>query len=283
MGKSSNSGTQKTTSTNEPWSGVQPYLKGAYADAAKQYGKGAPGYYPGNLIAPMSGYTTGALDSMAQRAQAGSPVTRAAQGQLTDTLSGSYLDAGNPHFQGAVNAAIRPMVDNYTKTIMPGIDSTFAGAGRYGSGAHAGAAGDAANNLQTQIGDISSSMAYQNYGDERQNQIRGMLFAPEMAAQDYTDINALGQAGQGFDQYNQALIDADLQKYNFNSQKDFNFLSQYLGLLNNAQGGSQTTTSPVQRPNPFTSTLGGAATGFGIAGLPGALLGGGAGLLGSLF
>lgn len=282
MGKGS-SDTQTVKNVSDPWSGVQPYLKAGYADAAKQYAKGAPGYYPGQLVAPMSGYTTGALDSMAQRAQQGSDVTRAAQGQLTDTLGGTYLDAGNPHFQGALNAATRPMIDAYTNTIAPGIDSGFSSAGRYGSGAHAMATTDAASDLTRNIGDMSSQMAYQNYGDERQNQIRGMLFAPEMANQDYQDINALGQAGQGFDNYNQALIDADLQKYNYDSSKDFNFLQQYLGLLNGAQGGSQTTTSPVQRPNIFTGALGGAATGFGVAGLPGALAGGGLGILGSLF
>ena len=288
MGKSSKN-TSTTNTISEPWSGVQPYLKSAYGEAAAQYKKGAPGYYPGQLVAPMSGYTSGALDSMAQRAQQGSDLTRAAQGELTKTLGGQYLN-GNQYLQGAMNAATRPMIDAYTKTIMPGIDSTFAGAGRYGSGAHAGAVNDAGNNLMTQIGDVTSNMAYQNYGDERQNQIRGMLFAPDLANQDYQDINMLGQAGAGFDQYNQDLINADLQKYNYNSQKDFNFLSQYLGLLNGAQGGSQTTTSPVARSNPFTTGMGGAMAGAQLGSLIpgigtgiGALAGGGLGLLGSLF
>jgi hypothetical protein len=181
-------------------------------------------------------------------------------------------------------------MDAYSKTVMPGLDSNFSGAGRYGGGAHALASSDAANNMMTQVGDISSQMAYQNYGDERDNQIRGMLFAPELANQDYVDINALGQAGEGFDQYNQAMINSDLQKWNYNQSKDWNYLNDYIGLLNGAVGGSTTTTSPVQRPNIFTSVGGGALAGFGmgaakggIGGWPGALLGGGLGLLGSMW
>lgn len=272
-----------TNTVSEPWSGVQDYLKGAYGQAENLYNKGAPNYYGGKLLAPLSGYTRGALDSMANRAQQGSGVVRAAQGQLTDTLGGKYLEAGNPYFQGAVNAATRPVIDTYNKTIAPGINSDFSAAGRYGSGAHAMASSDAANNLMTQIGDISSQMAYQNYGDERQNQIRGMLFAPEMANQDYIDINALGQAGEGIDAWNQAKIDKDIQKYNYQQSKDWNYLNDYIGLLNGAVGGSTTTTSPVQRPNIFSSVGGGALTGFGVGGIPGALVGGGLGLLGSLF
>ena len=277
-------GSKTTTNTvSEPWSGVQDYLKSGYESASSLYDKGAPKYYGGNLVAPMSGYTSGALDSMANRAAQGSDLTRSAQGQLQSTMRGDYLNAGNPYFQNAVSAATRPVVDAFNKTVMPGIDSGFSAAGRYGSGAHALASSDAGNNLMTQVGDISSQMAYDNYSAERDNQIKGMLFAPDLANQDYIDINALGQAGQGYDSYNQSLIDADLQKYNYNQSKDWNYLNDYIGLLNGAVGGSSTTTSPVQRPNIFTSALGGATTGFGIGGLPGAMLGGGLGLLGGLF
>lgn len=285
MGKDSGDDKQKVTQTNEPWSGVRPYLLSGYSQAQNLYNKGAPAYYGGQTTAPMSGYTKGALDSMAQRASYGSDLTRAAQGQLTDTLSGQYLEQGNPYLQNAIGAATRPMINAFNDQVMPGLDSNFSSAGRYGSGAHALASSDAGAQLQSQIGDVASQMAYNNYSDERQNQMRGMLFAPELAQQDYKDISMLGQAGQGYDQYNQNLINADISKWNYTQNKDWNFLNDYLGLLNGATGGSSTTVSPQQNTgvNPFTGALGGAATGFGIGGFPGALIGGGLGLLGSLW
>lgn len=288
MTKSAQNTQQKTT--NEPWSGVKPFLKSGYGDAQSLYKQGAPGYYPGTLIAPQSDNTQAALGSLAQRGANGSDLTRAAQGQLQDTLGGTYLNGETPGFQGALNAATRPIIDNYTKTIMPGIDSNFSAAGRYGSGAHGLAEGDAATGLSHALGDTTSRMVYQNYGDERNRQIQGMLFAPELANQDYKDIAAQGQAGAAQDAFKQSQIDAELQKYNYDSNKDFNWLQQYLGMLNGAQGGSTTTTQPKSAPNPFTGAIGGAGVGAQIGSIIpglgtgiGALAGGGLGLLGSLF
>lgn len=277
MGKSSKQPkTQTTTTTNEPSSAVKPYLQRALTDAEALYKRGAPNYYPGQQVAPMSNYSKSSLNALAQRAAQGSPVTAAAQQQLTNTLGGQYLNAGNPYFANAVQGAIRPMVNNFTDQIMPGLDSNFSAAGRYGSGAHALASSDAASQLNSQIGDVSSQMAYQNYGDERQNQIRGMLFAPEMAAQDYRDIAALQQAGGGFDQYNQANINANMAKYDYNANKDMNYLQNYMGILNGYPGSSSTMKGP---PAAATSGgLGGAATGA----LGGAMAGAQFGPIGAL-
>jgi hypothetical protein len=126
------SNTTRTVTTAEPWSGVKKPLEGGIKDATSLYNQGAPDYYPNNTVAPMSGYTQGALDWQAQRAMAGSPLTQAGQGELTKTLSGGYLN-NNPHLQGAINSAIRPITEQYQNTIMPGIQSAFSEAGRYGS------------------------------------------------------------------------------------------------------------------------------------------------------
>lgn len=281
MGKSS--GTQKTKTTTEPWSGVKPYLLSGYQDAQDLYNQGAPGYYPGQATAPMSSYTKQALDGTAQRAAYGSDVVRSAQDQLTKTINGEYLNS-NPYLQGAIDTAVRPVTEAFASSVMPGIDSNFSSAGRYGSGMQQGAYNDANTAMARQVGDIATNMAYQNYGDERQRQIQSMFFAPEMAKQDYNDLAMLGQAGQGYDQYNQNLINADIEKWNYLQNADWNFLNDYIGLLNGATGGSSTTKAPGSTGiNPLTGALGGAATGFGIGGIPGALLGGGVGLLGGLF
>lgn len=279
-------GNTKTQTTTEPWSGVKPYLTSGYKDAQALYKQGAPGYYPGQSTAPMSSYSKQALDATAQRAAYGSDVTRAAQGQLTNTINGDYLNS-NPYLQGAINTAVQPIKDAFSGEVMPGIDSNFSAAGRYGSGLQGQAYNDANAQLGQQIGNVSTNMAYQNYGDERQRQMQAMLFAPEMAQQDYRDLGMLGQAGQGYDQYNQNLINADIEKYNYNQNSDWNFLNDYIGLLNGASGSSSTTKAPGQAPmSPITGALGGALSGAslgsaipGVGTLFGAL---GGGLLGGL-
>lgn len=287
MGKGSNK--TSTTTNSAPWSSVQPYLEKGYKDLGKTYGKGAPDYYPGQTVAPMSGYTRGALNSMAERGAQGSDLTRAAQSQTQDTLGGNYLNS-NPHLQGAMDSAIRPVLDNYRDVVTPGLDSQFSSSGRYGSGTHGIAAGKAGEGLLNQIGDITSNMSYQNYGDERQRMMQASALAPGLANQDYQDINMMGKAGEGIDAYNQQGINAKINKYNYNQNKDYNFTSDYLGLLNGSIGGSQTTTATQPRPNIFSSTMGGALGGAGIGNLfpgiggpMGAMLGGAGGLLSGLF
>lgn len=248
MGKGEND-TATTVQKQEPWKPVQPYLEGAMRDANAMYSRGAPGYYPGQTVAPMSSYSKAGLDALAQRAAAGSPVSTAGQNQLMSTLNGSYLSAGNPYFQGALSAATRPMVNAFNDQVMPGLDSNFSSAGRYGSGAHALASSDAGAQLTDQIGDVASQMSYQNYGDERQRQMQSMMFAPDMAAQDYKDITALQAAGQGYDQYNQNLINANMQKYDYNANAPYNWLANYVGLLGGVPGPSQTGTTTTPRPS----------------------------------
>lgn len=288
MSMDSGDSKQKTTTTSEPWSGVQPYLTGAYGQAQALYNRGAPGYYPKQTQAPMSSYSKNALDATAQRAMYGSDLVRTAQGQLQQTMNGNYLSAGNPYLQNAISAATRPMVNAFNDQVMPGLDSNFSSAGRYGSGAHALASSDAGAQLQQQIGDVGSQMAYQNYGDERQRQIQAQMFAPQMAQQDYNDLAMLGQAGQGYDQYNQNLINSDIQRFNYNNNAQWNFLNDYIGLLNGAVGGSQTTVAPgTPTTSPLTGAIGGALSGasMGSAIMPGVgtAIGAGLGGLAGLF
>lgn len=263
MGKGSN---DKATTTNkvEPWAPIKPYLMGAAKDAKDLYGQGAPSYYPGQTVAPMSNYSRQGLDALAQRGAYGSDLSRAAQSQLTNTINGDYLNS-NPYLQGAIDTAVRPVTDAFTSSVMPGIDSNFSAAGRYGSGLQGAAYNDANALLGRQIGDISTNMSYQNYGDERQRQMQAMLFAPEMAAQDYKDILALQDAGRGYDDYNQSLIGADMAEYDYNQNADYNWLSNYVGLLGGFPGNSSTEVSKTPRPSTLETIAGYIASNAGNA------------------
>lgn len=276
-------GDQKTTTTSSPWKPLQQPLQAGYQDLQNEWKGGAPSYYPGQTVAPQSGWTQQALQAQAGRAMQGSPLNAAAQGNLTQTLNGDYLNAGNPYFQNAMNAAIRPITQQYEQTVMPGLDSTFSAAGRYGSGAHQSAANTGYQNYMQAIGDTAGNMAYQNYGDERARQMQGMLMAPSLANQDYYDINQLGASGSALDQFNQQNVNADIERFNYNQNKDFDWTSKYLGILTGNPYGTQTTTGQQPSPNIFTSALGGAGAGYGIGGPVGGLIGGGLGILSGLF
>lgn len=265
--------TTKTKQTAEPWKPIQPYLTGAFADAQNVYKQGAPDYYSGQTVAPMSNYTQGSYDALAQRAANGSPIVGQAQDEMSKVLSGQYLSAGNPYLQGAIESATRPITDAFTSSVMPGIDSNFSSAGRYGSGMQQGAYNDANNTLARQIGDVSSQMAYANYGNERSNMMNAMQQAPAFAQNDYKDIAMMGLAGEGYDKYNQSLIDADKARYDYGANKDMSWLQNYVGLLGGSPPPSTTTTNKTPAQSPW-ATVAGAGVGLLGSALSGGVLGG---------
>jgi hypothetical protein len=66
----------------------------------------------------------------------------------------------------------------------------------------------------------------------------------------------LGLAGQGLEGYDQRLIDAERERYDYNANKDMGWLSNYIGLLGGAPAPSSTTTTKTPAPNPFVTAAG---------------------------
>jgi hypothetical protein len=261
MGKSqpssstSSSGSTSTTTNLGPWAPQQPYLTYGFQQARNLFDAGGPSYYPGAAVASPSADTLAAQRAIAQRALAGSPVLRSADDYLQNSLNGNYLSAGNPYFQG--------MVSQLGQSLQPQIASGFEAAGRYGSGSQAAAFADA-------LSKQASQLAYQNYAAERQNQLKSLTQAPVLADQDYTDLGQLSQVGSAQDQYRQSLINADINRYNFNQQAPYNNLANYMRLVQGNYGSSGTQTgtqNSSQTSQTYSSPLDLFSNGlFGAAG-----------------
>lgn len=238
---------QQTKSSNEPPAYLQPYLQRGVQELdwlARYNNFRGPEYYPGETVAPFSDQTQAALDWQTARAVGGSPLTSAAQDQLTKTMRGDYLAPGsNPYFADALTASLKPQTEQFMSTVLPGINSTFAGAGRYGSGLHQASVDRAVTGLNRAQADASVKAGADMYAMERANQIAGMKFAPALANQDYFDINQLGVVGSALDDQRQRQIDADVTKYNYNQNKDWNYINRYLASLNAGYPGGESSGS----------------------------------------
>lgn len=238
--------TQQVVQNNSPWSGVQSYLTSGYKDLSNLYKGGAPDFYPGNTVADFSPQQQQSIQGITDLATNGNQTLTAANDQLKKTIQGDYLNAGNPYFQQMLSTMRQP------------VDSTYALGGRYGSGAHDGA-----------IAGVAGNLAYQNYAQERQNQLSAINQAPVIDQAQYYGLGQLGNVGAAVQQQGQNVINADIDKYNYNQNKDINWLNNYLAMLNGATGGSSVTTQPIYSPNPWAQAAGGAI------GLGGMLLGSG--------
>ena len=117
----------------------------------------------------------------------------------------------------------------------------------------------------------------------------------QLAQQPYTDAAMLSEAGGVRDDYQQQLINAAIDRYNYEVQRPLQALSTYNQLISGNYGGTSTAQGQQAAGSRLGSTLGGAMTGAGIGaalsgasgaaalaspwGIGGALLGGMLGLL----
>jgi hypothetical protein len=269
-------GESKSTSTQQAQTGppqfIEGYLQTGINNLVDLYNKNpnAPAYFPGSTVAPFSSTTEQALKALEARGAGGSPLTGAAQTQLTDTITGKYLDpTTNPQFKAALEASHAPYVDEFMGTVIPGITSAFEGSGRTGSPAHQMAVDRATTGLNRTISDADAKAGADYFTTARGQQIAASGMAPTLANQDFIDINQLGTAGQARDNQAQALIDADVAKYNYEQNSQWDYINRYLASLNGGYpGGSSTSsgTTTQQRPQSdgFSSIFGNAMSGAGM-------------------
>jgi len=167
----------------------------------------------------------------------------AAQQQLADTLSGKYL---NPFLQ--------PLIQQTAGDIYSNVAGQFSGAGRTpGSPLMQ-------NQVTQQVAQATMPLALQQYNLERANQLGIAQRSP-----------TLTQVGAGLE---------NIQRQQ--NLAPFAALQQYGGMISPIAAGFPTQSGQVNtRANPLTTAMGGALIGSKF-GIPGAMWGGGLGLLGGL-
>lgn len=259
------SGQTQIVQNQDPWSGQQPYLSRGF-ERAQSFLDQPLQFYPNSTVVPFAPQTEQALQLAEQRATAGSPLMGTANQMLSNTLGGSFLSQGNPYLQNAFNAAAYPITQAYENAVLPGINSTFSAGGRYGSNAHQNAMRQANEGLARTLGDLGGTMAFQNYGQERQRQLQAGTLAPTFAGQDYTDIGQLANVGATREAQASNLLGEDISRYMFAQQAPRDALSQYMALVAGGRfGGTSTQTQPLYS-NPFLTGLGALGMGTGIMG-----------------
>ena len=249
-----------TTTSNEPYAGQKPFLEAGFERAKTDILEQPSEYYPNSTVVPFSPTSLQALGLQENRALAGSPVTQAAQNQVQQTAQGDYLTAGNPYAAQAIQNATAPLAQRFQEDVIPGIQSGFNNAGRFGSGLQARQQERAGEAVANQMGDIATNIGLQIYGDERGRQIQASQLAPQLAATDYADIQAL--KGVGVEQESMAgnILQDDISRFNYAQQAPKDALAQYMALVSGGGYNTRTDSKPLYR-NEGAEYLTGAAQG----------------------
>lgn len=277
---------------------LRPYLEMGL-QRAEQLFMGQPlQFFPGQTYVSPSEQTLSALQTQEALAQQAQPALQAGQnaflgglGGLQQTAGGAFL-GGSPGQQAAIEAAVRPLQQQFEQVTLPGVSSAFSRAGRYGSGAMERAVGTATEATGRAIGDIASNIAYQDYANERQRQqaaqgalVQGATLAPQIYGQQFLPSQQLAQVGAAREVIAAQPLQEQLQRFQLQQQAPIQGLQSYLSSVYGTPMGSSNVVQPQVQTNRISQAIGGGSLGylagqtFGFDPTYGAVIGGGLGLL----
>jgi|TARA_R110000744_G_scaffold145280_1_gene257835 hypothetical protein len=254
-----------TTSNVEPPAFQKPFLEEGFNRAKTDVLNSPTQFFPNDTVVPFNPNTLQGLDFQKQRALSGDPTVQAAASQVQQTAQGDFLNS-NPYLDQTIQNATRPIMENFNESIIPGIQSGFSNAGRYGSGLQAQQqlrAGEAAGR---QASEIATGLAGQNFESERNRQLQASSMAPQFGQESYRDAANLRNVGETFESQAGAELQGDIDRFQQGETAKKDALAQYMALVGGGSFGQSTTgTTPVFR-NKTSDLLGGAASAAGIAG-----------------
>ena len=256
-GKGGGGGKSTTTQGIDPM--LQPYVTYGLNEAKNLYQSATPQYYPGQTYISPSQQTQAALQAQQTRALQGNPLLPAAQQQQQAVIGGQYLQ-NNPFFNQALAGAGQAATSQYFDAINQA-QSGASQAGRYGSGAQENLFNRAGTTLANTLANKAGELSYQNYATERGRQEAAAAGAPQLAMADYADIAQLGQAGQTAEDYQQAALNADIARFDFQQNLPYQKLSSFLNSVYGAPQGSVSQTQ--QSGGKIVCTAMNHAYGFG--------------------
>lgn len=253
-----------TTQTREMPVWARPYSMALLQRSAALADQPMP-VYQGQRTADMNGYQTAGMNMVANRALNGSPEMMAGSQNIYDTLNGGYLAQGNPYLQSQIDRASQDVTRNYQGAV-GSTDATFARSGAFGGSAWQQAQEGNARQLAQGLGDVASSMRYQNYGDERGRQMQALGMAPTYGNQAYQDAQQLQGVGQQQYAFDQQRFDDMRSVWEEMAQSPYKQLDVLANGLSGAVGNSGTISQSAPGANRLAQGVGTAAALYGLLG-----------------
>ena len=288
-----NAGNAALTQLNELATNDNPYMDELYKRANNQaqasldanfnragrYGSGAHEAAAADAANNLANEMYGSL--YGQRINAANAASSAynqgvGQGISAQQAAGQLYNAGK---QLGVNAA-SDASGQYNAALGQRINAAQGAGSQYGQGLNT-----LVSAYGQQAGAANNAGGLYNTGIGQQAAAAGI--SQQLAQQPYTDAAMLSEAGGVKDDYNQQKINADIDRYNYNAQRQLQALSNYNALISGNFGGTSTATGQQARGSTTGNVLGGALGGAGLVGATvsnpaGWMLGGGAALGGLL-
>ena len=254
---------------------IRPFLTEGLRQAQELFLRQQPSMFPGQTYVSPSEQTLQSIQAQEDIARQASPILGQAQqayqsslGQVGQTAAGGFLNA-NPYQQAMMEAATRPLTQQFSQAVLPGISSLYSKSGRLGSGAMERALGTATESYGRSLGDITANIAGTQYQRERELQQQAQLqqaalaqAAPQMYGQQFLPSQTLGQIGAQREAIAAQPLQEQMSRFAYQQRLPYEQLSGYLSSVYGSPLGQFGT--PAAQPtyqNRTAGALGGALAG----------------------
>jgi len=266
-------GTQVSTSTTEPWEEQIPYLTSGFEEAQRLYNRGAPEYYPGETLAGFDpvqksaqqrtiGYAVGPRAAGMQAGGEGALMrslggyTGFTPGQAGDLLAGNVRTGAGTPYGAMENALTQGVMSNLQKNILPGIRQQQVmhqpgGSSRGALEQNKAVSAAVQSGLTKPLAQMYSD-AYQTAQGMRMPMSQSIIGQQQYGQQMYPSImsaplnmyGAMGDVGAQKRAMTQAVIDRDMDRYQYQATAPQQQLANYMKMVTGNYGGTTTQTSP---------------------------------------
>lgn len=159
----------KSSANSYVWSGQSPYLTDMYGRAQNlSYGDPINQTQQRGYDMALGFANNGARNIFGQ-----------SMGAFNTGLNAADVN-NNPYLDSAMNAAIRPLTQQYTEQVLPGIRNSSIGAGSLGSSRQGIAEGIASRGYMDAVGGVTANMGNSAYNQGLNTMTQTLGYAPSM-------------------------------------------------------------------------------------------------------
>lgn len=190
----------------------------------------------------------------------GQTVRSAAAGNRFLTSGDVLSPDSNPHLRGYMDAAARPIVDNLMENILPTVRGGAATTGNYGSTRQGVAEGISTGKALSQVGDVSSRIASEGYGQGLDAMTKGIGLSGQVAQNLALPGMAVSGVGDVRQNMEQRLLDDQRYRSMYPQLLPLMMGQQLASIASGMPTAGASTFASGGNQNIFGQILGGAAS-----------------------
>jgi len=211
------------------------------SEARRLYQSPGPQFYPGNTVAPFNVVQKTGQNLALEGAGDANAYNKLIVHPAAERLLNSPDVANNPYVQNMVQAAQQPILQQLTEQVLPQIRTAAAGTGNYGGTKQQLGEAQAVERTARAMGDVASTIMGNAYGQGLGTATSVVGMTPQLMGASLIPGQAYMDVGQQQQAQEQAKINEDLARWQWNQNLPYQKLSEYANAIGGQYGGQGTS------------------------------------------